>query len=555
MQLTKLEISGFKSFAKKTELIFKNGITGILGPNGCGKSNIADAFRFVLGEQNARALRGKRIDDFIFGGTEKRKPLSYCEVSMYFDNSDGLLASPFSEVVVTRRAFRSGESEYSINKTPARLRDIRELFRDTGIGKDGYSIIGQGRVSEILSDRSDDRREVFEEAAGVMKYRARKEEAERKLQATAKNILRLGILQLLFMDKVPDSAAVNESVNLAKKHKLQKSSGFINGILRNITRAEDKYTLPDEKDRARYLSVKYSVPENIVKLWINSYGENNAEQLLASLNGRAKICCRVNTLRTDADTLIKKLSDEGVVAEKIPFINNALYLENTGSVERLRAYKSGLFHIQDASSQLCVNFLDAKPRNIMLDVCSAPGGKSFSAAQYMNNRGRIFSCDMFDHKLKLISAGAKRLGITCISTLLRDASTNDTALPVADRILCDVPCSGLGIMSRKPEIRYKDDLISNDLPDLQYRILCASADNLAVGGKLVYSTCTLNPDENNKNTKRFLEEHPDFYGIPLKLPNGITRAFDEEPYEITLMPHTCGTDGFYISLFGKKASN
>jgi len=191
MQLTKLEISGFKSFAKKTELIFKNGITGILGPNGCGKSNIADAFRFVLGEQNARALRGKRIDDFIFGGTEKRKPLSYCEVSMYFDNSDGLLASPFSEVVVTRRAFRSGESEYSINKTPARLRDIRELFRDTGIGKDGYSIIGQGRVSEILSDRSDDRREVFEEAAGVMKYRARKEEAERKLQATAKNILRL----------------------------------------------------------------------------------------------------------------------------------------------------------------------------------------------------------------------------------------------------------------------------------------------------------------------------------------------------------------------------
>ena len=122
---------------------------------------------------------------------------------------------------------------------------------------------------------------------------------------------------------------------------------------------------------------------------------------------------------------------------------------------------------------------------------------------------------MFDHKLKLISAGAKRLGITCISTLLRDASTNDTALPVADRILCDVPCSGLGIMSRKPEIRYKDDLISNDLPDLQYRILCASADNLAVGGKLVYSTCTLNPDENNKNTKRFLEEHPDFYGIPL----------------------------------------
>lgn len=191
MQLTKLEINGFKSFAKKTELVFEQGITGILGPNGCGKSNIADAFRFVLGEQSARALRGKKVEDFIFGGTEKRKPLSYCEVSMYFDNSDGSLASPYTEVCVTRRAFRSGESEYYINKTACRLRDIQELFHDTGIGKDGYSIIGQGRVGEILSDRSNERRIVFEEAAGVMRYRIRKEEAERKLQNTAKNLVRL----------------------------------------------------------------------------------------------------------------------------------------------------------------------------------------------------------------------------------------------------------------------------------------------------------------------------------------------------------------------------
>ena len=191
MQLTKLEISGFKSFAKKTELLFRQGVTGILGPNGCGKSNIADAFRFVLGEQSARALRGKKVEDFIFGGTEKRKPLSYCEVSMYFDNTDGLLASPYAEVAVSRRAFRSGESEYYINKSPCRLKDIQELFRDTGIGKDGYSIIGQGRVSDILSDRSNERRVVFEEAAGVMRYRSRKEEAERKLANTSKNLVRL----------------------------------------------------------------------------------------------------------------------------------------------------------------------------------------------------------------------------------------------------------------------------------------------------------------------------------------------------------------------------
>ncbi|MBR5949530.1 MAG: chromosome segregation protein SMC [Clostridia bacterium] len=191
MQLTKLEINGFKSFAKKTELIFEQGITGILGPNGCGKSNIADAFRFVLGEQSARALRGKKVEDFIFGGTEKRKHLSYCEVSMYFDNTDGSLASPYSEVAVSRRAFRSGESEYYINKSPCRLKDIQDLFRDTGIGKDGYSIIGQGRVSDILSDRSNERRVVFEDAAGVMRYRSRKEEAERKLANTSKNLVRL----------------------------------------------------------------------------------------------------------------------------------------------------------------------------------------------------------------------------------------------------------------------------------------------------------------------------------------------------------------------------
>ena len=191
MKLTQIEINGFKSFAKKQELDFSEGITAIIGPNGCGKSNIADAFRFVLGEQSARALRGKKVEDFIFGGTEKRRPLSYCEVSLHFDNSDGELMTPYQEVCITRRAFRSGESEYYINRNSCRLKDIHELFRDTGVGKDGYSIIGQGRVSEIISEKSSDRRTAFEEAAGVMKYRARKEEAERKLLNTQKNLIRL----------------------------------------------------------------------------------------------------------------------------------------------------------------------------------------------------------------------------------------------------------------------------------------------------------------------------------------------------------------------------
>lgn len=374
----------------------------------------------------------------------------------------------------------------------------------------------------------------------------------RKIEIKTKTILRLGILQLLFMDKIPESAAVNESVNLAKKHKLQKSSGFINGILRNITRAEEKYKLPDKSDKIMYYSVKYSAPKELVRLWINSYGELNAEKLLESLSGRPKICARINTLKTDKESLTAELAKENVISGGIPFLENAITLSTTGSIERLSAYKSGKFHIQDASSQLCVHFLSPKPREVMLDVCSAPGGKSFTAAQYMGDRGKVFSCDLYDHKLKLIESGAKRLGINSIVTLKRDGASSDIPLPLADKILCDVPCSGLGILSRKPEIRYKDDLITENLPDLQYKILCQSAQYLANGGRLVYSTCTLNPAENNENARRFLEEHPDFYGVSLKLPDSISRAFEENDYELTLMPHTAGTDGFYIAVFGKK---
>lgn len=377
----------------------------------------------------------------------------------------------------------------------------------------------------------------------------------RKIEIKTKIILRLGILQLLFMDKVPESAAVNESVNLAKKHKLQKSSGFINGVLRSITRADVKYTLPDKSDKIRYYAIKYSVPQELVSLWLKSYGEENTEQLLKTLSGRTSICARVNTLKTDREKLISELSKQNVKAEEVSFLPNAITLENTGSVERLQSYRNGLFHIQDVSSQLCVELLEPKPRQIMLDICSAPGGKSMTAAQIMGDRGKIFACDMYSHKLRLIEANAKRLGITSVVTMLRDGAKGNKPLVLADRILCDVPCSGLGILSRKPEIRYKDNLIDNDLPDLQYKILCKSAENLAVGGRLVYSTCTLNPLENNSNAARFLSEHPDFYGVKLQLPKGIMRAFDEKEYEITLMPHTANTDGFYIAVFGRKAKN
>jgi len=223
MQLKKIEMQGFKSFAGKTEVDFLEGITTIVGPNGSGKSNIADAVRWVLGEQSAKVLRGTKMEDVIFAGTENRKRVGFAEVSLYLDNSDGSLPIDYSEVVVTRRVFRSGESGYLINSNECRLKDVQELFMDTGIGKDGYSIIGQGKIDEILSNKSEERRAIFEEASGIMKYKTRKEEASKKLADTDINLSRVSdilneIEKILIRDKelfgeiqkgTPDEPAVS----------------------------------------------------------------------------------------------------------------------------------------------------------------------------------------------------------------------------------------------------------------------------------------------------------------------------------------------------------
>ena len=191
MRLTKLEIYGFKSFARRTEIVFPQNVTGIVGPNGSGKSNISDAVRWVLGEQSAKNLRGNSMSDVIFNGTEQKKSMNYCEVTLVFDNEDRQLHVEYNEVSITRRVYRSGDSEYLLNGSNCRLKDIVDLFRDTGVGKEGYSIIGQGRIDEILSQRSEDRRTVFEEAAGISRYRARKEEAEGRMKRADENLLRV----------------------------------------------------------------------------------------------------------------------------------------------------------------------------------------------------------------------------------------------------------------------------------------------------------------------------------------------------------------------------
>jgi chromosome segregation protein len=249
MYLKRLELQGFKSFADKTILELRPGITTVIGPNGSGKSNISDAIRWVLGEQSMKSLRGTKSLDIIFAGTQNRKSLGFAEASLVFDNSDGALPIEFTEVTVTRKIYRSGETGYYINKTPCRLKDVLELFMDTGIGKDGYSIIGQGKIDEILSNKSEDRRHIFEEAAGIVKYRSRKEEAEKKLEHTKLNLLRINdIISEIEGNLGPlqtQSEKAKKYLNLREELKNIEVGLFVYNIEKY---KENKYEIPENEE-------------------------------------------------------------------------------------------------------------------------------------------------------------------------------------------------------------------------------------------------------------------------------------------------------------------
>ncbi len=375
----------------------------------------------------------------------------------------------------------------------------------------------------------------------------------KKIEKTVLMILRMGIFQILFMDKIPDSAVVNESVKLAKNLRLNKSSGgFINAVLRNFIRKDYQYTLPDKsQNKWLYYSVVYSLPENIVQLWVNAYGEKIAVDIMENLTGRVPVYVRVNTLKTDALTLRQSFAEHSIQADLI-YGENTLVLQHTGSVENMMEYQQGLFHIQDISSQICCELLNVEKNMTVYDFCSAPGGKSFTIAEILHNTGKIYAFDKYDHKVKLIQHGADRLGISNIQTKVRNALSDDD-LPLADRVLCDVPCSGLGIIRRKPEIRYKNDLGVENLPAVQYEILCHCSQYVRKGGILLYSTCTLNPAENENNVKKFLQEHLDFQPLNITLNSDIIKKIDTMENAVTLLPTRNGSDGFFISTFIRKS--
>lgn len=372
-----------------------------------------------------------------------------------------------------------------------------------------------------------------------------------KIEKKTLIILRMGLYQILYMDRVPDSAAVNESVKTAKKKGLIKSCGFINAVLRGFLRKDKKFSLPPESSSADYLSVKYSCPKGLTALWLDAYGYRTTLEMLEALEGRPPVTVRVNTQKLTQKELTEFFEAEGVSA-KAGALPDSLEIRYAGSVENLESYKKGYFHVQDGAAALCSLIADPKKGNVVYDVCSAPGGKSFTMAQLMENTGELYSFDLYPHKIRLIERGAKRLGLDIIKAEIRDGMKEDTvSRKPGDVVLCDVPCSGTGIIRRKPEIRYKESFYDRSLSDIQYGILCESAKLVKEGGKLVYSTCALDPEENGLQIDRFLKEHREFFGKAIELPKGIRRTIEEKEYEITLFPQTNGTDGFYIALLQK----
>lgn len=364
-----------------------------------------------------------------------------------------------------------------------------------------------------------------------------------KLKKDVLTLLRMGAYQIFFMDKVPNSAAVNESVKISKSGKSAYASSLINAVLRKCS--QNGLTYAKDMTHSELLSVKYSCPLWLVNKWIKEYGNEDTEKLLEAFSLPAETIIRVNTLKTTSDKLCEILEKQGVKARK-GSVDNSLILDLCGnSIENISAYKDGLFHVQDIASQICCRAVDAHEGETVFDMCSSPGGKSFTIAQYMNNKGKLYSFDLYEHRVSLISQGASRLSIDIIDAQVGDATVFNSQLPLADKVLCDVVCSGFGIIRRKPEIRYKSPDSVKQLPAIQLQILENASSYVKLGGRLVYSTCTLNKAENEKVCLKFLEKHKDFVST------AVLKNVSDECF-LTLMPHKNASDGFFVAAFERK---
>ena len=367
----------------------------------------------------------------------------------------------------------------------------------------------------------------------------------KSLHPGVRDILHLGLYQIYFLDKVPQSAAVNEAVELAKKYcRKQNASGLVNGVLRNAVRTKGALKEPKSWED------KYSHPGDLINLLKGYVGKERMEKMLQANNAIAPMTVQVNTLKTDENTLMAMLEEAGVGAEKHAWMENCLVLSGTGSIEHLKAFKDGLFYVQDPAAKLSVLCAQLPKGEIrVLDCCAAPGGKSFAAAIATEGKAEIISCDVHAHKAQLIANGAQRLGIS-LTPVQQDATVFRPEWEgKMDAVIADVPCSGYGIIRKKPDIRYKDIEKMKELPALQRSILEVNARYVKPGGVLLYSTCTLVREENEGMVEAFLKDHPEFTLEPLPLPAPFSK---NESGMLALIPGEYDTDGFFISRLRRK---
>lgn len=367
----------------------------------------------------------------------------------------------------------------------------------------------------------------------------------RRMESKVVQALRLGLYQMLFLSKIPQSAAVNCSVELTRTHcKNPRAPGMVNAILRSLQRNLNQLPTIPQNDLAEYFSILYSHPVWLVEELLPLLGSEETAEFLQANNSQPPMTAMVNTTKAAAQEATELLAEQGVEVTPHPWLENCLILNKTGNLERLDAYGQGLFYVQDPASRLMALASGAAPGMRVLDMCAAPGGKSFAAAIQMDNQGEVISCDLHPHKKKLIQAGADRLGLSIIKPMTADGKVRrEEWVSAFDLVLVDAPCSGLGVIRKKPDIRYKDPKPLEDLPQVQQAILENAAGYVKPGGVLMYSTCTILPRENGEIVSAFLEKHPEFVREAFELPGAAGRV---EAGEITLWPQVHQTDGFFI---------